>query len=128
MHDAVTLANLIYTLPMSTLSIKDLNNIFSIYWTERHPAALEELQSGHLLNRTRERGLSGTLARFVARTTPNRLWRQVFGVSRRTQIRPLVAYLPGVEEMAGITEPVTQTSFLKAREEFERREGSEKGR
>ncbi|KAG9071676.1 hypothetical protein KI688_005889 [Linnemannia hyalina] len=57
MHDAVALANLIYTLPSSPLSIEDTTTLFSTYWTERYPAALEELQSSQLLNKTRERGL-----------------------------------------------------------------------
>lgn len=141
MHDAVALANLIYTLPSSPLSIKDTSTIFSTYWTERYPAALKELQSSQLLNKTSERGLSGTVARFVARTTPNRVWRQVFGVYRWLQVRPIVAYLPGpgVEGEkeregkeasagagAGAVESVVQSSYLKAREVFERRRWADK--
>lgn len=119
MHDAVALANLIYTLPASALSVKDLTSIFSLYWTERYPVALEELQSSQLLNRTNERGLLGTVARLVARTTRNRLWRQVLGMSRRTHVRPFVAYLPIVEGVREALEPVTQISLVKATEAFE---------
>lgn len=139
MHDAVALANLIYTLPSTPLSIKDTTTIFSTYWTERYPVALEELQSSQLLNKASERGLSGTVARFVARTIPNRVWRQVFGVNRRVQVRPIVAYLPGpgMEEKEGkewrenyvgacAAEGVVQSSYLKARAVFERRKWAEK--
>ncbi|KAF9127504.1 hypothetical protein BGX30_014771 [Mortierella sp. GBA39] len=141
MHDAVALANLIYTLPSSPLSIEDTTTLFSTYWTERYPAALEELQSSQLLNKTSERGLSGTVARFVARTTPSRIWRQVFGVHSRIQVRPIVAYLPapdvegtegkegrgaGAGVVEGAVEGVVQSSYLKAKEVFERRKWANK--
>lgn len=139
MYDAIALANLIYTLPSSSLTIKDITTIFSTYWTERYPTALEELQSSQLLNKTSERGLSGTVARFVAKTTPHRIWRQVFGVDRRMQAPPIVAYLagPGLEGKkekegrvtvagAGTVEDVMQSSYLKARDVFERRKWADR--
>ncbi|KAF9120512.1 hypothetical protein BGW39_011312 [Mortierella sp. 14UC] len=149
MKDAVALANLIYTLPITPSSIpssaKLITNIFEAYKAERYPASLEELQFSQALSRNGgDRSLSETMAWFVVRQiVPTRLWRQVFALNRRTHVRPLVAYLPipvplvlerttttesgrSARERkkaaaAAVVEPVLQNSFVKAREVYERR-------
>ncbi|KAF9922413.1 hypothetical protein FBU30_007449 [Linnemannia zychae] len=119
MHDAVTLANLIYTLS-STPCVQDLISIYQTYWHERHPVVLEELQNSQAISKVNERSLSGAIARLIAKNSPNRLWRQIFALHTRTQVQPLVAYLPTVEYTRSAN-PLMQTSYVMAREVFEQR-------
>ncbi|KAG0204215.1 hypothetical protein BGX33_008657 [Mortierella sp. NVP41] len=116
-HDAVALANLIYTLPST--SVKDINDMFSKYRSERYPAAMVAFQSSQSLSKTIDRGLSGVVARFVAKNAPRWIWRQ--HLVKRSLIRPLAAFLP-VTESKGTIPPDPQPSFIEAKTLFDRRQ------
>ncbi|KAG9062331.1 hypothetical protein KI688_005246 [Linnemannia hyalina] len=117
MHDAAALANLIYALPPN-YTTKDLDIAFQEYKAERYPPALESFNSSQLMNKGIERGLGGTVARFMMQHKPDWLWRLI--LKGMVKNRPLVGFLSQVPAK-GTVPPNVSPSEVKARAVFQQR-------
>ncbi|KAF9087353.1 hypothetical protein BGX23_008188 [Mortierella sp. AD031] len=118
-HDAIALANLIYTL--ESTSQKDISKIFALYKAERYPIVLEAFKSSEFLSKRIERSLTGLLARWMSRHTPAWLWKTMLAKSVR--IRPQAFFLPLVKAK-GTLPPDVHLSGTLAGEAFRRRGGA----
>jgi 2-polyprenyl-6-methoxyphenol hydroxylase-like FAD-dependent oxidoreductase len=73
MHDAITLANLIYSMPTKTS--EDITAIFKEYQEERYPAVMESFKNSQVMSKVTGRGITGAVALFLATRMPMWLWR-----------------------------------------------------
>lgn len=73
MHDAVALANLIYSLPSNTS--EEITKAFKEYHAERYPPAVEAYNSSLMLSKLLKGGFTGAIAWFMTNNMPNWLWR-----------------------------------------------------
>lgn len=73
MHDAITLANLIYAMPTKTSD--DITRIFEEYKKERYPAVMESYKSSQILGKAIEKSFIGRLILFLMMRMPMWLWR-----------------------------------------------------
>ncbi|KAF9966689.1 hypothetical protein BGZ70_001588 [Mortierella alpina] len=110
MHDAMALANLIYTLPPAP-SQDEITQVFSEYRAERHPIVREAFISSQMLSWTIDKGFKGTLARLVAMNLPYWLWKKF--LIKGAKERPQVGFLPERANMGTVPADV-QPSFLRA--------------
>ncbi|KAG0373018.1 hypothetical protein BGX24_012273 [Mortierella sp. AD032] len=115
-HDAISLANLIYTL--DSTSQKDITRIFNLYKAERYPIVLEAFKSSEFLSKRIERTLMGILARWMSRHTPLWLWKIM--LAKSVKHRPTASFLPAVQ-VRGTVPPQVLLSGTLASEAFRRR-------
>ncbi|KAF9341921.1 hypothetical protein BGZ91_010950 [Linnemannia elongata] len=117
MHDAAALANALYALP-SVYSVQDLSTAFQEYKTERLPPIMESFKNSQLMGKTIERGLGGTVTRFLMQHKPDWLWRLILKGMVRS--RPLAGWLEEVP-IRGSVVPNVSVSEVKARAIFKQR-------
>lgn len=116
MHDAIALANLIYTIPST--SSKDISQILGEYHAERYPAAIESFKSSQQGARVLEKGPTGTVALYVSTHAPLWLWKSF--LEKMLRHRPLAGFLDPIERKGSLV-PMVSPSTMKARALFERR-------
>lgn len=73
MHDAITLANLIYSMPTTTA--EQVTKVFEEYQEERHPAALVSFKNSQLMSKFMEKGIVGFIVLYLITHMPMWLWR-----------------------------------------------------
>ncbi|KAF9282291.1 hypothetical protein BGZ68_006077 [Mortierella alpina] len=110
MHDAMALANLIYTLPPAP-TLDEITQVFSEYREERYPIVREAFVSSQVLSWTMSKSLKGAIARLVARNMPYWLWKKF--LIKGAKERPQVGFLPERKNI-GTEAPDVQPSFLRA--------------
>lgn len=110
MHDAMALANLIYTLPAAP-TLDEITQVFSEYREERYPIVREAFVSSQVLSWTMSKSLKGAIARLVARNMPYWLWKKF--LIKGAKERPQVGFLPERKNI-GTEAPDVQPSFLRA--------------
>ncbi|KAF9122540.1 hypothetical protein BGW39_009687 [Mortierella sp. 14UC] len=115
-HDAIALANLIYSL--ESTSQKDITRIFNIYKAERYPIVVEAFKSSEFLSKRIERNITGLLARWMSRHTPLWLWKMM--LAKSVKFRPTASFLPAIESK-GTLPPAVHLSGTLASEVFRRR-------
>ncbi|KAF9102598.1 hypothetical protein BGX29_004400 [Mortierella sp. GBA35] len=118
MHDAIALANLIYSLPSNTS--KDIQQIFIEYKAERLPPVMEANKSSVTLAKVMDKGMGGAMALWVSGRIPQWLWTIFWGKSFKD--RPQIGYLKQVESK-GTIPPNISPSSEKARAVYEKRKG-----
>ncbi|KAF8947877.1 hypothetical protein BGZ47_007545, partial [Haplosporangium gracile] len=97
MHDAITLANLIYVMPTKTS--EDIARIFEEYKTERYPAVMESYKNSQIMGKAIGKGILSKMVRY----------------------RPQVGFLPNIP-LQGTVVPFVSPSEQKARELFEKQQ------
>lgn len=117
MHDAAALANVLYALP-TVYSVQDLSTAFQEYKTERLPPIMESFKNSQLMGKSIERGLGGTITRFLMQHKPDWLWRRV--LKDMVKNRPLAGWLEDVP-VRGSVFPNVSASEVKARAVFKQR-------
>ncbi|KAG0279072.1 hypothetical protein BGZ95_002378 [Linnemannia exigua] len=117
MHDAIALANLLYSIP--TASPRAISRMFTEYHAERYPAAIESFKNSQQGARVLEKGPVGALALYVSTHAPLWLWKSILEKSLRH--RPTIGFLDPIERK-GTTVPVVSASTAKARALFEKRQ------
>lgn len=117
MHDAAALANALYALP-SVYSVLNLSTAFQEYKTERLPPIMESFKNSQLMGKTIERGLGGTVTRFLMQHKPDWLWRLI--LKGMVKSRPLAGWLEEVP-VRGSVVPNVSASEVKARAIFKQR-------
>ncbi|KAG0272376.1 hypothetical protein BGZ95_011876 [Linnemannia exigua] len=75
MHDAVALANLLYSMPTKTP--EDITRLFQEYRKERYPAVMESYNTSKQLAKTALGGIIGTIYFYFVVYMPFFLWRYV---------------------------------------------------
>ncbi|KAG0330270.1 hypothetical protein BG000_011765 [Podila horticola] len=108
MHDAVTLANWIYTLESKSPS--DLDTIFKEYYAERFPAAKASFKTSQVFSKMLVKDFTGLVTKTVFRKLPVWLWRRV--VIKMSAARVQASFLPLVEDK-GQVKPLPQPSLIK---------------
>ncbi|KAG0206212.1 hypothetical protein BGX28_002308 [Mortierella sp. GBA30] len=116
MHDGITLANLIYTLPPSP-SQDEITKVFAEYKSERFPVVLEAFNNSKMLSWPMAKGLLGKVARYVVKNLPGWLWKSF--VVKAAKERPQVGFLHEIENKGTIAADV-QPSFIKAKGAMQR--------
>ncbi|KAG0206211.1 hypothetical protein BGX28_002307 [Mortierella sp. GBA30] len=116
MHDGITLANLIYTLPPSP-SQDEITKVFAEYKSERFPVVLEAFNNSKMLSWTIAKGLTGAIARYVVKNLPGWLWKSF--VAKGAKERPQVGFLPEIENKGTVVADM-QPSFIKAKATMQR--------
>ncbi|KAH7044426.1 hypothetical protein BKA57DRAFT_517324 [Linnemannia elongata] len=117
MHDAAALANALYALP-SVYSVLNLSTAFQEYKTERLPPIMESFKNSQLMGKTIERGLGGTVTRFLMQHKPDWLWRLI--LKGMVKSRPLAGWLEEVPVQGSVV-PNVSASEVKARAIFKQR-------
>ncbi|KAF9136066.1 hypothetical protein BGW39_008029 [Mortierella sp. 14UC] len=117
MHDAITLANLLYAMPTNTSS--DFTRIFEEYHKERHPPALYSYDYSRQLAKRTERGWLSMLYSFFILNMPMWLWR--LALVRPVRFRPQAAFLVPIEDNAAAP-AVILPSEQKARAVFKKQQ------
>ncbi|KAG0079816.1 hypothetical protein BGZ93_008401 [Podila epicladia] len=107
-HDAVALANWIYTLESKSLS--DLDTIFKEYYAERYPAAKASFKTSQVFSKMLVKNFTGMVTKTVFRRLPVWLWRRV--VIKMSAARVQASFLPLVEDK-GQVKPLPQPSLIK---------------
>ncbi|KAK3816927.1 MAG: hypothetical protein JOS17DRAFT_758583 [Linnemannia elongata] len=120
MHDAITLANLIYAMPTKTSD--DITRIFEEYKKERYPAVMESYKSSQILGKAIEKSFIGRLILFLMMRMPMWLWR--LSLKKMVQYRPQVGFLPNVP-LQGSVVPFVSPSEQMARALFEKQQQKE---
>ncbi|KAF9302502.1 hypothetical protein BGZ74_005263 [Mortierella antarctica] len=108
MHDAVALANWIYTLESKSLS--DLDTIFQEYYAERYPAAKASFKTSQVFSKMLVKNFTGMVTKTVFRKLPVWLWKRV--VIKMSATRVQASFLPLVEDK-GQVKPLPQPSLIK---------------
>ncbi|KAG0201736.1 hypothetical protein BGX28_005547 [Mortierella sp. GBA30] len=111
MHDGITLANLIYTLPISP-SQEEIAKMFAEYKSERYPVALEAFKNSKVLSWGIAKGLLGTITRYIAKNLSGWLWKPF--LVKGAKERPQVGFLAKIENKGTLTADI-QPSFIKAK-------------
>ena len=73
MHDAITLANLIYVMPTKTSD--DITRLFEEYQKERYPAVMASYKSSQIMGKAIEKSIVGAIILFLMTRMPMWLWR-----------------------------------------------------
>ncbi|KAG0062128.1 hypothetical protein BGZ89_010907 [Linnemannia elongata] len=120
MHDAITLANLIYVMPTKTSD--DITRMFEEYQKERYPAVMESYKSSQILGKAIEKSFIGALLLFIMTRMPMWLWR--LSLKKMVQYRPQVGFLPNIP-LQGSVDPIVSPSEQKARALFEKQQQQE---
>ncbi|KAF9318009.1 hypothetical protein BGZ91_005241 [Linnemannia elongata] len=120
MHDAITLANLIYAMPTKTSN--DITRMFEEYQKERYPAVMESYKSSQILGKAIEKSFIGALLLFIMTRMPMWLWR--LSLKKMVQYRPQVGFLPNIP-LQGSVVPIVSPSEQKARALFEKQQQQE---
>ncbi|KAF9563298.1 hypothetical protein EC968_004882 [Mortierella alpina] len=110
MHDAIALANLIYTLP-PTPSQDEITQVFTEYRAERYPIVREAFVSSQVFSWTIDKGLKGMIVRLMARNMPYWVWKRF--LVKAAKERPQVGFLLERKNM-GTVAPDVQPSFIRA--------------
>ncbi|KAG0030885.1 hypothetical protein BGZ82_007223 [Podila clonocystis] len=108
MHDAVALANWIYTLQSKSLS--ELDTIFKEYYAERYPAAKASFKTSQVFSKMLAKNFTGLVTKTLFRKLPAWLWRRV--VIKMSAARVQASFLPLVEDK-GQVKPLPQPSLIK---------------
>ncbi|KAF9139254.1 hypothetical protein BGX30_008200 [Mortierella sp. GBA39] len=116
-HDAIALANLIYSLDSTSLT--SITRIFALYKAERYPIVLQAYKSSEFLSKRIERSFTGFLARWMSRHTPLWLWKIM--LAKSVKYRPTASFLPPVE-VKGSVRPDVHLSGTLGGEAFRRRQ------
>ncbi|KAF9921038.1 hypothetical protein FBU30_008969, partial [Linnemannia zychae] len=120
MHDAIALANLIYALPRSP-SAAEIETAFAEYQAERLPFAKAAYEESHHLAQFMQPGIKGTLALFMMKILPQRMWnRQMKDMIRN---RPTAGYMRPVENRGTVAVDAVW-STEKAKEVYRRRQAA----
>ncbi|KAH7038747.1 hypothetical protein BKA57DRAFT_509500 [Linnemannia elongata] len=117
MHDAVALANLLYSMPTRTL--EDITRIFEEYQKERLPAVTQSYNHSRHLAKISGRGHSGAIPLYFSTRASMWLWR--LAMAKQVPLRPQAAFLKRVE-VKGTVLPAKSPSEQKARTVFEKRQ------
>ncbi|KAF9122803.1 hypothetical protein BGW39_009484 [Mortierella sp. 14UC] len=125
MHDAIALANLLYSIPSASPGA--FSRMFTEYHSERYPAAIESFKNSQQGARVLDKGPAGAVALYVSTHAPLWLWKSVLEKSLRH--RPTIGFLAPVERK-GTTVPVVSASTEKARALFakQKRQQQTRGR
>ncbi|KAF9905026.1 hypothetical protein EC991_002089 [Linnemannia zychae] len=115
MHDAIALANLLYTLQSSSLA--SIAKVFEEYRAERHPVVTDAYKAARMSSKMIEKGFIGALTLFVATSMPKWLWKKVLAAAFKA--RPQVGYLPEIKSKGSVV-PLVSPSFLKAKAAYEK--------
>jgi 2-polyprenyl-6-methoxyphenol hydroxylase-like FAD-dependent oxidoreductase len=118
MHDAIALANLIYTLPSNTS--EEIEKIFKEYQTERIPPTIERYNGSQMMSKLISKSLVGVILGHLAKYIPQWFWRDY--IKRGLLLRPWAGFLKAVENkgpLAAFPTPSTE----KARELYNKRTG-----
>ncbi|KAF9125075.1 hypothetical protein BGW39_007675 [Mortierella sp. 14UC] len=115
MHDAITLANLIYAMP--TRTVQDVTKVFEEYRSERHPAAVAIFKNSRMMSKFMEKGIIGAIVLYLITHMPMWLWR--LALMRTVLFRPQIGYLPPIP-LKGTVVPIVSPSEQKARDVFEK--------
>ncbi|KAG0373333.1 hypothetical protein BGX24_011839 [Mortierella sp. AD032] len=121
MHDAVALANLLYSMPTKTP--EDITKLFQEYREERYPAVMESYHTSKQLAKTALQGIIGKIFFYIVVYMPYFLWKYV--MSTTVKYRPQAAFLQRIPLM-GTVVPVVSPSEEKARAVREQREQKQK--
>ncbi|KAH7056226.1 hypothetical protein BKA57DRAFT_522308 [Linnemannia elongata] len=117
MHDAVALANLIYSMPTKTST--DIGNIFKEYQEERYPAVMESFENSQLMSKITAHGITGAIILCMVTYMPFGLWKKA--LMKTVRYRPQIGFLPAIPYM-GSVEPFVSASEQKARAFFEKQQ------
>ncbi|KAH7056221.1 hypothetical protein BKA57DRAFT_450106 [Linnemannia elongata] len=117
MHDAITLANLIYAMPTKTSD--EINRIFEDYQKERYPAVMEAFKGSQIMAKSIEKSITGALVLFFMTRMPMWLWR--LSLKKMVQYRPQAGFLPNIP-LQGSVVPIVSPSEQKARTLFEKQQ------
>ncbi|KAF9152598.1 hypothetical protein BG015_005025 [Linnemannia schmuckeri] len=117
MHDAITLANLIYFMPTKTS--EDITRVFEEYKAERYPAVMESYKNSQVMGKAIEKGIVGALILFLMTRMPMWLWK--LSLTKMVRYRPQVGFLPNIP-LRGTVVPFVSPSEQKARELFEKQQ------
>ncbi|KAF9536553.1 hypothetical protein EC957_010483 [Mortierella hygrophila] len=117
MHDAITLANLIYSMPATTA--EQVTKLFEEYQDERRPAALVSFTNSQLMSKFMEKGIIGFIVLYLITHMPMWLWR--LALAQTVKIRPQVGFVPNIP-LKGTVIPIISPSEQKARNLFERQQ------
>ncbi|OAQ29943.1 hypothetical protein K457DRAFT_18791 [Linnemannia elongata AG-77] len=120
MHDAITLANLIYAMPTKTSD--EINRIFEDYQKERYPAVMEAFKGSQIMAKSIEKSITGALVLFFMTRMPMWLWR--LSLKKMVQYRPQAGFLPNIP-LQGSVVPIVSPSEQKARALFENQQQQE---
>lgn len=116
MHDALALANLLYTLPSKATS--DIEQLLSEYQEERRPKALATYKNSRMLSHVLRKDTVGMIARLISTNMPTWLWR-IF-LAKAFGNRPQAGFLEKIESKG--TAPANPSpSMDKARAVYEQR-------
>ncbi|KAG0284804.1 hypothetical protein BGZ96_010866 [Linnemannia gamsii] len=118
MHDAIALANLIYTLPSNTT--EEIEKIFKEYQTERIPPTVERHNGSQMMSKLISKSLFGVIAGRLAKYIPQWFWR--YYIKRGLLLRPWAGFLKAVENKGPLA-AVPTPSTKKARELYSKRTG-----
>ncbi|KAG0368291.1 hypothetical protein BGX24_002880 [Mortierella sp. AD032] len=117
MHDAIALANLIYAMPTKTQ--EDITTIFEEYHKERLPAVMESFENSQVMSKLTDRGIAGTMYRFLITRMPVWLWR--LALTKTVHFRPQVGFLKAIP-LQGTIVPFVSPSEQKARVVYEKQQ------
>ncbi|KAG0332849.1 hypothetical protein BG004_001072 [Podila humilis] len=115
-HGAVALANWICSLETKTMA--DLERIFREYQAERMPVVQQAASTSKGIKKGGAQNLTGALIRFVSRTIPGWLWKNI--LIKAAAARPQAAFLP-LEKDTGTVPRLPQPSLEKTLHIFEAR-------
>ncbi|KAG0273299.1 hypothetical protein BGZ95_010881 [Linnemannia exigua] len=113
-HDAISLANLLYAMPSKTSS--EVTKIFEEYHKERYPVVMEAFNISQLMSKITERGLIGAVALYLVTRMPQWLWR--LSLVKQLGFRPQAGFLKAVETN-GTVQARPAPSEMKARAVYE---------
>ncbi|KAF9925335.1 hypothetical protein FBU30_004925 [Linnemannia zychae] len=117
MHDAITLANLLYAMPSKTSD--DITKIFKEYREERHPAVMVSYKNSQMMSKFMEKSIIGAIILYLITHMPLWLWN--LALAQTVKFRPQVGFLKPIP-LRGTVVPNVSPSEKKAREIFDRQE------
>ncbi|KAF9154172.1 hypothetical protein BG015_001689 [Linnemannia schmuckeri] len=120
MHDAIALANLIYTLPPRP-SASAIEKMFSEYQAERIGHVTESYNNSKAISKVMERGLVGSIALFIRTHFPS--WLMKIMIRRQILNRPQAGFLETIP-LKGSIPAIVSPSTEKARAAYKQRSGT----
>ncbi|KAF9123556.1 hypothetical protein BG015_005291, partial [Linnemannia schmuckeri] len=118
MHDAIALANLIYTIPSNTA--EEIEKVFAEYQAERLPPTIEKYDGSQMLSKLVSKSFAGVIALYLARLVPRWLWRAY--VKKSLMLRPYAGFMKAVENRGPVAATPTP-STEKAKGLYDKRTG-----
>ncbi|KAF9921575.1 hypothetical protein FBU30_008367 [Linnemannia zychae] len=115
-QDSVVLANLIYSLPSTSLS--DITNMFKEYQSERMEPVQICYKNSQISARMMSRGLTGVFVRFIFGHMPDWLWK--IKMTAASKYAPSIGFLKRPKVKKGAVVPDVSPSADKARDLFEK--------